>query len=421
MAAGLRHAQFGGKARARHRRRRRSTIPIWSGSGPPISMAACAQLPRRPRHCASTRSPEHMLPPPPDLTTSTHGRGRIGSCSGSSSTASSIPACRPGSRSSGTMRFGPSSPFSSACRRLDAQGYRDLAMGNLADGAAERPRHCDRWLRRPRPSVACARCHGADDRPPQSALVPILHGQPAEFLAAALRAYADGKRESGIMQPVAADLSSEAMQRVADYYAGLPRPLVAAGRARIDAAAIANGRALATRGLAGREIPPCLPCHGADALDTFPRLGGQHAPYMKTQLRLWKRGAGFGYRNRRHHGADRAAAQRPADRGRSRLFLRVRRRPRPRHSGHEGSSDLARLSLVPLVALIVLPGCRDIPIGTGAARSRTRCESRSSHGSCSPSAARSCWSSCSRSGWRCAAPPQSARAWQQPEPSLTPE
>ena len=106
-----------------------------------------------------------------------------------------------------------------------------------------------------------------DDRRPQSNLVPILHGQPVEFLAAALRAYADGKRESGIMQPVAADLTPDAMLRVADYYSGLPMPPTPARPAGIDAAAIENGRALATHGRPADGIPPCLTCHGAEALE----------------------------------------------------------------------------------------------------------------------------------------------------------
>jgi cytochrome c553 len=39
-----------------------------------------------------------------------------------------------------------------------------------------------------------------------SDLVPVLHGQPADYLMSALRAHAEGKRRSGITQPLAADL-----------------------------------------------------------------------------------------------------------------------------------------------------------------------------------------------------------------------
>jgi len=37
----------------------------------------------------------------------------------------------------------------------------------------------------------------------------VLHGQPADYLLASLKAYAEGRRRSGIMQPLAADLRPE--------------------------------------------------------------------------------------------------------------------------------------------------------------------------------------------------------------------
>ena len=170
---------------------------------------------------------------------------------------------------------------------LDASGYRDMALGGLwippqsgrelatAEAASEA-------------AGACARCHGADDRRPMSGLVPILHGQPVEFLTAALRDFADGRRESGIMQPVANDLSSESLQRVAGYYAQLAPPRAPIGAAA-DEAAIERGRVLADKGDPNAKVPPCSSCHGADALRTYPRLAGQHAAYMANRLRLWKK------------------------------------------------------------------------------------------------------------------------------------
>jgi cytochrome c553 len=172
---------------------------------------------------------------------------------------------------------------------LDPQAYRDLAIGGV-----QVTRQIGRDIATAEATAdavsACARCHGADDRGPPSALVPILQGQPVEFLAAALQAYADGRRESGIMQPVAAELAHDAMRQVAGYYSGLTSPPVRASPPAITAAAIDNGRLLATQGLPEAEIPPCETCHGADALSTYPRLAGQHAAYMRGQLRLWKGG-----------------------------------------------------------------------------------------------------------------------------------
>ena len=43
---------------------------------------------------------------------------------------------------------------------------------------------------------------------PRSNLVPVLHGQSAAYLALAMREYASGERHSGIMQPVASDVTA---------------------------------------------------------------------------------------------------------------------------------------------------------------------------------------------------------------------
>jgi len=172
---------------------------------------------------------------------------------------------------------------------LDATSYRDVAFGPV---------------RPPQPGgrelatigtvtdavAACGRCHGAGERGPDSALVPILHGQPAGFLVAALQAYAEGKRESGIMQPVARDLTAQEIRQVAAYYAGLsPPPL--ASRSPPDPAALERGQVLAREGAPADRVPACLTCHGGRGLNIYPRLIGQPAPYIAGQLRLLRDGA----------------------------------------------------------------------------------------------------------------------------------
>ena len=170
---------------------------------------------------------------------------------------------------------------------LSEPAYHELALGNLAI-APESGREIATADGTSAAVSACARCHGGEDRRPASGLVPVLHGQTAEFLTAALRDYAAGKRESGIMQPVASDLAPEMMRRVADFYAGLAPP--AARGADADVAAAEKGRVLAAEGDPGRRIPPCVTCHGPDALAVYPRLTGQNAAYMAGRLRRWRSG-----------------------------------------------------------------------------------------------------------------------------------
>lgn len=168
--------------------------------------------------------------------------------------------------------------FLKALPELDANEYATLA-GVEESGQVDQD------------SIAsCARCHGAAEALPRSNLVPVLHGQPTEFLLNALQDYAHGRRHSGFMQPVASDLSDSAMKRLAEYFAKLPRPERTATAEAADAASVARGEQIATRGVLDDAIPPCLSCHGADALGAFPRLAGQNAAYMQARLHLWKAG-----------------------------------------------------------------------------------------------------------------------------------
>ena len=166
----------------------------------------------------------------------------------------------------------------------DAATYRALALGFAETSESGRDIAIDEGSIEA--AVACVRCHGADGRGPRSALVPVLHGQPAEALIEALRAYADGKRESGVMQPLANDLTPEDIERVAGYYASLPAP---PGKGSGPSGANPdNGRAIFEQGDAANGIPACITCHGDEALQTYPRLAGQNRRYVDAQLRLWK-------------------------------------------------------------------------------------------------------------------------------------
>ena len=136
--------------------------------------------------------------------------------------------------------------------------------------------------------ASCAVCHGDADHGPRSQLVPVLHGQPTAFLQAALRAYAIGTRHSGIMQPVATDLPENTIATLARHYSRLApprRPAASASDQNIE-----RGRRLAIDGKPIDGIPPCMACHGGEALETFPRLAGQSAAYMASRLRHLRNG-----------------------------------------------------------------------------------------------------------------------------------
>jgi cytochrome c553 len=171
--------------------------------------------------------------------------------------------------------------------RLDAAVYRELALGGLrvAPQSARDLATEDAW---PSAVNACGRCHGSEGRWPSSNLVPLLHGQPHEFLVTALNAYASGQRESGIMQPPAAELDADAIDRLARYYSGLSAPSASERGATVDPEHDGQGRVLANEGAPDQRIPACNACHGNDALASYPRLAGQNAAYMAGRLRRWK-------------------------------------------------------------------------------------------------------------------------------------
>lgn len=160
--------------------------------------------------------------------------------------------------------------------QLDAKTYGALALGDSVSSPG-----------------GCARCHGDDRRAPRSTLIPILNGQTPDFIAQALDEYARGQRASGIMRPLATELSREEIVQVAAYYASLPMPPRAAGP-RPARDAIERGRALAQHGDPAAKVPSCTACHDAKALSTYPRLAGQNAAYMANRLRLWKAGMPVG-------------------------------------------------------------------------------------------------------------------------------
>jgi len=134
----------------------------------------------------------------------------------------------------------------------------------------------------------CARCHGADGLG-RDGTAPKLAGQSREYIEATLSAFADERRPSGIMGPIAATLSTVEIERLAAHYADLPW----SGRVEVGGT-LSNlasaGAEIAARGTA--EIPSCLSCHGDDLSPprnpAYPRLSGQEERFLTIWLRLWR-------------------------------------------------------------------------------------------------------------------------------------
>lgn len=74
---------------------------------------------------------------------------------------------------------------------------------------------------------ACGACHGEKGDKPLLPEYPILAGQYADYLAAALRHYRDGRRNNVIMaaQVQALALTESDIKALGDYFSKQPSPL----------------------------------------------------------------------------------------------------------------------------------------------------------------------------------------------------
>lgn len=173
---------------------------------------------------------------------------------------------------------------------VDARVYQDLVRGggtSLDELSSAEPAGT------PAPAVVaehCARCHGTSGRGRGQQAFPALAGQRAGYLARALQAFADGRRHSGIMGPIAAGLPASARDEAARYYASLPSgPAFPSDAPFVPSAAFTRGETLARRGDPSRDIPSCVDCHTSrnDRINpAYPKLAGQYGEYLAQQLRL---------------------------------------------------------------------------------------------------------------------------------------
>jgi cytochrome c553 len=139
----------------------------------------------------------------------------------------------------------------------------------------------------------CAACHAADGNsiapanPKIAAQIPeYLHKQLADFKAQGGQKPA---RESPIMMPMVANLSEADMKGLAAFYAGQKLKPAAA----VDKNLAALGQKLWRGGNAATGVPACAGCHGpagAGMPAQYPRLAGQYAEYIASQLKAFKEG-----------------------------------------------------------------------------------------------------------------------------------
>ena len=134
----------------------------------------------------------------------------------------------------------------------------------------------------------CGACHGTNGRS-VSPTFPNLAAQTAPYIEMQLKAFKDQSRgdpdAQAYMWGMAAQLSDSTITQLASYFAKQQPASGKSGKSG-DAGLLQRGKLIFEGGVPARQTPPCASCHGAQAqgMATFPRLAGQHAPYLLKQL-----------------------------------------------------------------------------------------------------------------------------------------
>lgn len=134
----------------------------------------------------------------------------------------------------------------------------------------------------------CIGCHGIPDYRasfPEVHKVPMISGQNAKYIVAALQAYQKGDRKHPTMRGIAASLSEQDMAQVAAYYEGH-------GKDAAGARAGGTGKLPSSEVDALLKKGACMSCHGENMnkpIDaSYPKLAGQHPDYLYVALKSYQ-------------------------------------------------------------------------------------------------------------------------------------
>ena len=140
--------------------------------------------------------------------------------------------------------------------------------------------------------AACAACHMPDAAGQPDVGIPRLAGLTESYIADQLNYFASSARENAAMSAYAKLLSPGQRLEVAAYLQSIPIP-ASADMPAPPASQLARGAQVFLNGDEHSGLLACAQCHGPTALgvgDFSPRLAGQSAPYVMSQLEGWQAG-----------------------------------------------------------------------------------------------------------------------------------
>ncbi|MCW8924981.1 MAG: cytochrome c4 [Xanthomonadales bacterium] len=141
-------------------------------------------------------------------------------------------------------------------------------------------------------AAVCAACHGMDG----NSMVPNwpkLAGQHGAYLERQMSLIKGGQRPVPEMAGIVAGLTDEDFADLAAYFSSQAKT---AGLA--DETLLASGESLYRAGIADKDVPACMSCHGpageGNPLAGYPSLAGQHAVYSEKMLKGFRAGVQWG-------------------------------------------------------------------------------------------------------------------------------
>jgi cytochrome c553 len=137
-------------------------------------------------------------------------------------------------------------------------------------------------------SAVCSACHGADGNSAVPTF-PKLAGQGERYLLKQLQDIRDGARPVPTMVGQLDGKSDDDLANLAAFYASQP-----ATGGQTNPELLALGEKVYRAGIAERQVAACTACHSprgkGNAPAGYPALGGQHAEYIATQLKMYRKG-----------------------------------------------------------------------------------------------------------------------------------
>ncbi len=137
-------------------------------------------------------------------------------------------------------------------------------------------------------TAMCIGCHGIKGYQasfPEVHRVPMISGQNAKYIAAALNAYKTGERRHPSMRGIAEGLSEQDIADISAYYEKHGKDDGGPVGDKPSAEPSAQVASL-------MQKAACVSCHGANLskpIDpSYPKIGGQHADYLFVALKAYK-------------------------------------------------------------------------------------------------------------------------------------